>query len=100
MLQYLGRYTHRLAISNHRLGSFSDGQVTFRWRDSAHQNEQKLLTLSISPTSSASATTSGSDAKQFVVQTADHPKPTSITLLTNWAAELKNRAPPTPPMPG
>jgi Putative transposase len=33
-------------ISNHRLVSFSDGQITFRWRDSAHHNEQKLLTLS------------------------------------------------------
>jgi serine/threonine protein kinase len=30
-----------------------------------------------------------SDAKQFVVQTADHTKSTSITLLTNWSAELK-----------
>jgi len=47
VLHYLGRYTHRVAISNHRLVSFSDGQVTFRWRDSAHHNEQKLLTLSL-----------------------------------------------------
>jgi len=46
VLQYLGRYTHRVAISNHRLVSFADGQVTFRWRDSAHHNEQKLMTLS------------------------------------------------------
>ena len=46
VLQYLGRYTHRVAISNHRLVSFADGKVTFRWRDSAHHNEQKLLTLS------------------------------------------------------
>jgi hypothetical protein len=36
-----------VAISNHRLVSFADGQVTFRWRDSAHHNEQKLLTLSL-----------------------------------------------------
>ena len=47
VLQYLGRYTHRVAISNHRLVSFADGQVTFRWRDSAHHNEQKLLSLSL-----------------------------------------------------
>jgi len=47
VLQYLGRYTHRVAISNHRLVSFVDGKVTFRWRDSAHNNEQKLLTLSL-----------------------------------------------------
>src|SRR3989442_9823289 len=45
VLQYLGRYTHRVAISNHRLVSFADGKVTFRWRDSAHNNEQKLMTL-------------------------------------------------------
>src|SRR5271166_4481414 len=45
VLQYLGRYTHRVATSNHRLVSFADGKVTFRWRDSAHHNEQKLLTL-------------------------------------------------------
>ena len=36
VLHYLGRYTHRVAISNHRLVSFADGKVTFRWRDSAH----------------------------------------------------------------
>src|SRR6267154_1775378 len=47
VLRYLGRYTHRVAISNHRLVSFADGKVTFRWRDSAHNNEQKLLTLSL-----------------------------------------------------
>jgi len=47
VVHYLGRYTHRVAISNHRLVSFVDGQVTFRWRDSTHHNEQKLLTLSV-----------------------------------------------------
>ena len=47
VLQYLGRYTHRVAISNHRLISLADGQVTFRWRDSAHHNEQKVMSLSL-----------------------------------------------------
>jgi hypothetical protein len=47
VLQYLGRYTHRVAISNHRLVSLTDGKVTFRWRDSAHHNEQKLMTVSL-----------------------------------------------------
>src|SRR5216110_1940997 len=47
VLQYLGRYTHRVAISNHRLVSFDNGQVTFRWRDSADGNKQKLLPLSV-----------------------------------------------------
>src|SRR6266446_1524693 len=37
-LRYLGAYTHRVAISNHRLVSLVDDQVTFRWRDSAHKN--------------------------------------------------------------
>jgi len=46
-LRYLGRYTHRVAISNHRLVSFVDGQVTFRWRDSAHKNKQRLMTLPV-----------------------------------------------------
>jgi hypothetical protein len=47
VLQYLGRYTHRVAISNHRLVSLAEGQVTFRWRDSADHNQQKLMTLSL-----------------------------------------------------
>jgi putative transposase len=45
VLQYLGRYTHRVAISNHRLVAFADAQVTFRWRDSADHNRQKVMTL-------------------------------------------------------
>ena len=44
-LRYLGAYTHRVAISNHRLVSLVDGQVTFRWRDSAHNNKKRLMTL-------------------------------------------------------
>ena len=35
VIQYLARYTHRVAISNGRLISLQNGQVTFRWRDSA-----------------------------------------------------------------
>jgi len=47
VLHYLGAYTHRVAISNHRLVSLVGDQVTFRWRDSAHANQQRLMTLSI-----------------------------------------------------
>jgi len=47
VLQYLGGYTHRVAISNHRLVTMADGAVTFRWRDSAHHNKKRLMTLSI-----------------------------------------------------
>jgi len=46
-LRYLGSYTHRVAISNHRLISFTNGQVTFRWRDSAHKNKKRRMTLPV-----------------------------------------------------
>jgi len=46
VLHYLARYTHRVAISSHRLLSFNDGRVTFRWKDYAHGNKQKVMTLS------------------------------------------------------
>ena len=37
VLRYLGRYTHRVAISNHRLIAFDGDRVTFRWKDYAHR---------------------------------------------------------------
>ena len=46
VLAYLGRYTHRVAISNHRLLSFKDGKVTFSWKDYRHGHNQSLMTLS------------------------------------------------------
>lgn len=46
-LSYLGAYTHRVAISNHRLVALADGNVTFRWRDSAHGNKKRLMTLPV-----------------------------------------------------
>lgn len=45
VLHYLARYTHRVAISNHRILNFADGQVTFRWKDYAHGSKQKLMTV-------------------------------------------------------
>lgn len=45
VLQYLARYTHRIAISNQRLLSMKEGQVTFFWRDRADGNNRKVLTL-------------------------------------------------------
>ena len=45
MLHYLARYTHRVAISNHRLIGFENDQVTFRWRDYAHGNKKRKMTL-------------------------------------------------------
>jgi hypothetical protein len=46
-LRYLSGYTHRVAISNRRLVALEQGNVTFRWRDSAHANKQRLLTLPV-----------------------------------------------------
>jgi len=45
VLRYLGRYTHRVAISNHRIVNVADGKVTFRWKDYAHGNQQRQMTL-------------------------------------------------------
>ena len=47
VLRYLGCYTHRVAISNHRLVAVADGKVTFRWRDSAHKNKRRLMTIPV-----------------------------------------------------
>jgi hypothetical protein len=46
VLKYLARYTHRVAISNHRLVKLEEGKVTFRYRDYADSRKEKLLTLS------------------------------------------------------
>ena len=45
VLRYLGRYTHRVAISNHRLVSFDGKHVPFRWRDYAHGGRRGIMKL-------------------------------------------------------
>jgi predicted Zn-ribbon and HTH transcriptional regulator len=45
VLQYLARYTHRVAISNHRLLGVNESHVTFQWKDYAHNNKQRTMTL-------------------------------------------------------
>ena len=45
VLHYLARYTHRVAISNHRLVAFQDGKVTFCWKDYAHGNQKLKMIL-------------------------------------------------------
>lgn len=45
VLEYLGRYTHRVAISNNRLINFGEGQVSFRWKDYRHESRQKVMRL-------------------------------------------------------
>jgi len=46
VLHYLARYTHRVAISNHRLVEVTDDNVTFRWKDYAHHSKRRTMTLS------------------------------------------------------
>ncbi|MEN6495883.1 MAG: IS91 family transposase [Thermoguttaceae bacterium] len=45
VLKYLARYTHRVAISNHRLLGYRDGKVTFRYKDYAHEGQPRTMTL-------------------------------------------------------
>jgi hypothetical protein len=45
VLQYLARYTHRVAISNHRILSVDETNVTFQWKDYAHHNKRRTMTL-------------------------------------------------------
>jgi len=45
VLRYLGRYTHRVALSNHRLLSFDGERVAFRWKDYAHGGKQRVMSL-------------------------------------------------------
>jgi hypothetical protein len=48
LIDYLGRYTHRIAIGNHRILKMEDGQVFFSWRDYADGNKKKIMKLEAS----------------------------------------------------
>jgi hypothetical protein len=45
VMEYLGRYTHRVAISNYRIQKMEDGKVSFKWRDYRDNNREKIMTL-------------------------------------------------------
>jgi Putative transposase len=45
VLQYLARYTHRVAISNHRILSVTESEVRFRWKDYANHSKKRTMTL-------------------------------------------------------
>ena len=47
VLEYLGRYTHKVAISNHRLLRINNGEVTFQWKDYRHQDKQKSRQMTL-----------------------------------------------------
>lgn len=66
IIQYLSNYTHRIAISNHRLISCENGQVSFRWRDYADKNKTKVMTLS---------------AEEFMRRYLQHVLPSGFTRI-------------------
>ena len=75
VLKYLARYTHRAAISNRRLVSFTDDQVTFGWKDYAHGGRRGTMTL---------------EAVEFVRRFLMHVLPTGFVRVRHYGL-LANR---------
>ena len=75
VVAYLGRYTHKTAIGNHRLVDFDGEDVRFRWRDYAHGNKRKVMRL---------------DAGEFVRRFLLHVLPRRFTRLRHYGV-LANR---------
>jgi len=75
VIDYLGRYTHRIAISNHRLIKLEGDKVTFRWRDYADDNKSKVMTL---------------DANEFIRRFLLHVLPDRFVKIRHYGI-LANR---------
>jgi hypothetical protein len=75
VLEYLGRYTHRVAISNNRLLDFSDGVVTFAWKDYRHESRNKTMRL---------------DAHEFIRRFLLHVLPSGFQRIRHYGL-LANR---------
>lgn len=75
VLKYLARYTHRVAISNHRLVKLDAGRVTFRYQDYADSAKDKTMTL---------------DAGEFLRRFVQHVLPTGFTKIRHYGL-LANR---------
>ena len=69
VLDYLGRYTHRVAISNHRILSLDDGRVTFSYRDRRDHNLKKHMSL---------------DAQEFIRRFLLHVLPTGFMKIRHF----------------
>jgi len=69
VLQYLGRYTHRIAISNHRIISLQDDCVSFKWRDYKDGSKEKVMTLA---------------AGEFIRRFLLHILPTGFTKIRHY----------------
>ena len=76
VIEYLGRYTHKVAISNHRISSINeDGTVTFEYKDYADDNKQKQMTL---------------NATEFIRRFEQHILPERFTKIRTYGY-LANR---------
>ncbi len=78
VLQYLARYTHRVAISNHRLLSVDGDHVTFRWKDYAHHSKCRAMTLTL---------------EQFLRRFLQHVLPKGLPRIRyfGWLANRRRR---------
>ena len=75
VLEYLGRYTHRVAISNNRLIDFADGEVSFHWKDYRHESRNKVMRL---------------DGKEFIRRFLLHVLPPGFQRIRHYGL-LGNR---------
>jgi hypothetical protein len=75
VLKYLARYTHKAAISNHRLVDLGDGRVSFRWKDYAHGGRQGIMAL---------------DSVEFVRRLLMHVLPSGFVRVRHYGL-LANR---------
>jgi hypothetical protein len=75
VLDYLGRYTHRVAISNNRLIDIADGHVTFRWKDYRRESAQRTMRL---------------DAPEFIRRFLLHVLPRGLQRIRHYGL-LSNR---------
>ena len=69
VLEYLGRYTHRVAIANSRLLEFADGHVAFKWKDYRHESRNKVMTL---------------DAQEFIRRFLLHVLPSGLQRIRHY----------------
>ncbi len=75
VIEYLGRYTHKIAITNSRIVSFENGKVTFKWRDNKDGGKQKIMTLT---------------AKEFIRRYLLHVLPTGFMKI-RYIGIISNR---------
>ncbi len=75
VLKYLARYTHRVAISNHRLRALENHRVSFQWKDYAHHGQRKIMTL---------------DAVEFIRRFLLHVLPSGLVRIRHFGF-LANR---------